>query len=41
MPVYAKTVSSWVRKVLGIARIHVPGAIQGAVVSVTVVTGVS
>ena len=42
MPVCARTISSWVRKVLSIAKAHVsPGTFQDAVVSVTMVVDLS
>ena len=42
MPVCAKTVSSWVRNILGITKGHMsPGTLCGAVMSAALVTGVS
>ena len=41
-PVCAKTISSWVSKVLYIAKAHIsPGSIQGAAASACLVTGIS
>ena len=41
-PVYAKTISSWVRKVLGVAKAHMsPGSLQGVAASAALAAGVS
>ena len=41
-PVCAKTISSWVRKVLHVAKAHMlPGSLQGAAASAALVVGVS
>ena len=41
-PVCAKTISSWVWKVLGIAKAHMsPGSLQGVAVSAALAAGVS
>ena len=41
-PVCAKTISSWVRKVLGVAKAHVSlGSLQGVAASAALVAGVS
>ena len=41
MPVHAKTISSWVRKGLCIAKAHMsPGAVHSAVASAVLVAGV-
>ena len=40
--IYTKTISSWVRKVLCVAKVHMsPGSLQGAVASAALVAGVS
>ena len=42
MPVCAKMISSWVRKVLGMAKMHISlGTLQGAAASAALETGVS
>ena len=42
MPVYAKTISSWVRNVLSTAKAHMSlGKIQGNVLSMSLTAGVS
>ena len=42
MSVYAKMISSWVRKVLGTAKSHMsPGTVQGAVVLAAFAAGIS
>ena len=42
MPACAKTVSSWVRTVVGIAKAHMSvGILQGAALSVVFVAGIS
>ena len=41
-PVYAKTISSWVRKVLCVAKAHMSlGSLQGVATSATLAAGVS
>ena len=41
-PVCTKTISSWVRKVLCVAKAHMfPGSLQGGVASAALVAGVS
>ena len=42
MTIYAKKISSKVRKVLGVAKVYMsPGSLQGAVVSLAFMAGIS